>query len=49
MNADTSCLLEEVHDEAVAVVEWVRAVDTHLGDLDGWVRNLRKRVKAGRK
>ena len=44
-----SCLLEEVCDEAVVVVEWVRVVDTHLRDLDGWVHNLRKQVKAGRK
>ena len=44
-----SCLLEEVCDEAVAVSEWVRVVDVRLRDLDGWVRDLRKRVKAGRK
>ena len=44
-----SCLLEEVRDEAVAVSEWVRAVDARLQDLDGWVCDLRKRVKAGRK
>ena len=45
----TSVLLEEVQDEAVAVVEWARAVDARLQDLDGWVRDLRKRVKASRK
>ena len=45
----TSVHLEEVHDEAVAVSERVWAVDAHLQDLDGWVRNLRKRMKAGRK
>ena len=44
-----SCLLEEVRDEAVAVSERARAVDARLWDLDGWVRNLRKWVKAGRK
>ena len=37
-----SVLLEEVCDEAVAVSEWARAVDAHLWDLDGWVRDLRK-------
>ena len=41
-----SVLLEEVQDEAVAVAERARAVDAHLRDLDGWVRDLRKRVKA---
>ena len=40
----TSCLLEEVHDEAVAVLEQVWAVDACLWDLDGWVCDLRKRV-----
>ena len=45
----TSCLLEEVRDEAVAVSEQVRAVDACLWDLDGWVRDLRKWVKARRK
>ena len=45
----TSLLLEEVQDEAVVVLEWVWAVDVHLRNLDGWVRNLRKQVKAGRK
>ena len=44
-----SVLLEEVRDEAVAVAEWARAVDAHLRDLDGWVRDLRKRVKVSRK
>ena len=42
-------LLEEVRDEAVAVVERVRAVDARLRDLDGWVRDLRKRVKVSQK
>ena len=41
-----SVLLEEVRDEAVAVAERAQAVDTRLRDLDGWVRDLRKRVKA---
>ena len=45
----TSYLLEEVRDEAVAVSEWARAVDAHLRDLDGWVCDLRKWVKAARK
>ena len=44
-----SCLLEEVCDEAVAMAEQVQVVDTRLWDLDGWVRDLRKWVKAGRK
>ena len=44
-----SVLLEEVRDEAVAVAERARAVDARLQDLDGWVRDLRKRVKASRK
>ena len=44
-----SYLLEEVRDEAVVVSEWAQVVDAHLWDLDGWVRDLRKRVKAGRK
>ena len=44
-----SVLLEEVQDEAVAVAEQVRVVDARLRDLDGWVRDLRKRVKASRK
>ena len=44
-----SVLLEDVRDEAVAVAERARAVDAHLRDLDGWVRDLRKRVKASRK
>ena len=44
-----SCLLEEVCNEAVAVAERVWAVDACLRDLDSWVRNLRKRVKARRK
>ena len=44
-----SCLLEEVRNEAVAVSEWAWAVDMCLRDLDGWVHNLRKWVKAGRK
>ena len=44
-----SCLLEEVGDEAVAMAERVWVVDAHLWDLDGWVRDLRKQVKAGRK
>ena len=44
-----SYLLEEVRDEAMAVSERVQAVDAHLRDLDGWVRNLRKQVKAARK
>ena len=42
-------LLEEVRDEAVAVAERAWAVDTCLQDLDGWVRDLRKWVKASRK
>ena len=42
-------LLEEVRDEAVAVAEQARAVDACLQDLDSWVRDLRKRVKASRK
>ena len=42
-------LLEEVRDEAVAVAKRARAVDAHLQDLDGWVRDLRKRVKVSRK
>jgi hypothetical protein len=33
----TSVLLEEVQDEAVAVVEQARVVDARLRDLDGWV------------
>ena len=44
-----SVLLEEVRDEAVAVVERAWAVDACLRDLDGWVRDLRKRVKVSRK
>ena len=44
-----SVLLEEVHDEAVAVSEQAWAVDAHLRDLDGWVHDLRKQVKASRK
>ena len=44
-----SVLLEEVQDEAVAVVDRAWAVDARLQDLDGWVRDLRKRVKASRK
>ena len=44
-----SVLLEDVQDEAVAVAERARAVDAHLRDLDGWVRDLRKRVKANQK
>ena len=45
----TSVLLEEVCDEAVAVLERAWPVDAHLQDLDGWVHDLRKRVKASRK
>ena len=44
-----SVLLEEVRDEAVAALERARAVDAHLRDLDGWVHDLRKRVKASKK
>ena len=33
----TSVLLEEVRDEAVAVVEWAQVVDARLRDLDRWV------------
>ena len=46
-----SCLLEEVRDpdEAVVVSERVRVVDAPLRELDGWVHDLRKQVKAGRK
>ena len=44
-----SYLLEEVRDEAVTVSEWARAVDARLRDLDSWVCNLRKWVKAARK
>ena len=44
-----SVLLEEVRDEAVAVAEQAQAVDARLRDLDGWVRDLRKQVKASRK
>ena len=44
-----SYLLEEVWDEAMAVSEWAQAVDVRLQDLDGWVHDLRKQVKAGRK
>ena len=44
-----SVLLEEVWDEAVAVAERARAVDAHLRDLDGWVQDLRKQVKASQK
>ena len=44
-----SYLLEEVQDEAMAVSEWARVVDARLRDLDGWVRDLRKQVKAARK
>ena len=44
-----SVLLEEVQDEAVVVAERPQAVDTRLRDLDGWVRDLRKRVKASQK
>ena len=42
-------LLEEVRDEAVVVAEQVQAVDARLRDLDGWVWDLRKWVKASRK
>ena len=42
-------LLEEVRDEAVVVSEWAQAVDACLWDLDSWVRDLRKRVKASKK
>ena len=44
-----SVLLEEVRDEAVVVAERARAVDARLRDLDGWVRDLRKRVKVSRR
>ena len=44
-----SVLLEEVRDEAVAVAERARVVDARLRDLDGWVQDLRKRVKASQK
>ena len=44
-----SVLLEEVQDEAVAVAERAWAVDARLQELDGWVRDLRKRVKVSRK
>ena len=44
-----SVLLEEVRDEAVAVVERAQVVEARLRDLDGWVRDLRKRVKASQK
>ena len=44
-----SVLLEEVRDKAVAVAEWAQAVDTRVRDLDGWVRDLRKQVKASQK
>ena len=44
-----SVLLEDVRDKAVAVAERAQAVDTRLRDLDGWVQDLRKRVKASRK
>ena len=42
-------LLEEVHDKAAAVSERAQAVDAHLRDLDGWVCDLRKQVKASKK
>ena len=41
-----SVLLEEVRDKAVVVAERARAVDARLRDLDRWVQDLRKRVKA---
>ena len=44
-----SVLLEEVWDEAVAVAERAQVVDARLRDLDSWVWDLRKRVKASRK
>ena len=44
-----SVLLEEVCDEVVAVSEWAWAVDACLRDLDSWVHDLRKQVKASRK
>ena len=44
-----SVLLEEVCDEVVVVSERAWAVDARLRDLDGWVHDLRKRVKASRK
>ena len=44
-----SILLKEVWDEAMVVSEWAQVVDACLQDLDGWVRDLRKRVKVGRK
>ena len=44
-----SVLLEEVQDEAVAVAERAWVVDARLRDLDGWVRDLRKQVKASQK
>ena len=42
-------LLEEVCDEVVAVLEQAWAVDSRLWDLDGWVCDLRERVKASGK
>ena len=44
-----SVLLEEVRNEAVAVSEQAQVVDARLRDLDGWVRDLRKRVKASKR
>ena len=44
-----SVLLEEVRDEVAAVSEQAQVVDARLRDLDGWVRDLRKRVKASKR
>ena len=43
--AHASSLLEGIRDEAVEAVEWVRAVDTRIRDVEGWVRDLWKRAK----
>ena len=45
--AEASRLLEGVRDEAVEAEQRVRAVEAHIQDVEGWVRDLRKQVKEG--
>ena len=45
--AEASQLLEGVWDEAVEAEQRVRPVEAHIGDVEGWVHDLRKQVKEG--
>ena len=44
-----SNILEAIRDEAVEAEQQVRAVETQIQDAEGWVQDLRRRVRESKK